>query len=1709
MLPSLAPLPNQRYMEPPKTPPTKAMRTKGKAVTHSELHRAVLRNNEDLVRRVLLRGAGPWGHANARDWWGRTPLHRACERNYIPIVLELIQRGGADVNAQETQWLRTCLHMSAERGFLELNDVLLAHGANPNLIDRQKASPLLLAVEQGNDSICEHLLEAGARVEVRNNQDMNALHIACSLGNETIVRMLLNVRKRPNNNSDVEARSTTNEGVTSPLHLAAKSGHAGCVRALLEQAADVNVKNHMGWAPLHTTAWYSNVQAAAVLMAHPTCSLVIESKEGETAYDLAKRRKRQGALKKDRIERKAVPGEYGQRNGAHLESKAKQAFSLFGQEQQIKQKQLDATMNAEKDALEKKVRAGLAFFRTAYTDRDAAIRSALHAQTMSTGLSVVVGPEIDSIVTIDNKDEGKDKVIHGELNWENNLLQIKNQIQAAVGKLMTEQKWAKSAGLDEMVELLNRAEKTCSAAMRTTAASISAMNAAIGKLKDEDDKPKGLAALLSGVNLGIEDQVDVVAAEKHWREDENLFDMACNLLVDDEYLTSNGSIAERSYHWQLNFQELWERLQSEHGWSVRSASVRERIEPGTRVEVRMSAAATLLDETLTMEERVTTLEKFVAQMGGSHNVPLEGTIRTRYKDGTYEVTFLTGDTSRILRQDMVEIEMKGDQDDSKKGELKMYDVVAVKLDSWDRWHDAEITKIHLSKDGNLMNNTYDVKLTKMNTPETDVPRLKIRKGLAPGSAGSPFYYFKPGALRQSNKCKIGQDFFGAEVKMVKHLIHQSNFSGQIAALAACRLRRDVTKLEQRLVQAEQIVSDTEASRARNLGADMLNMAFHAELKRQGKIKPENKMTKKEKEQEKKNPYQDMILTKSEVMRMIVLNPRARTLLTEGVSLLHPRLGRSLLKPDLCARLINEIDTSRDGKITVNELVEFCRNLKEFESRRILSVWVLENIFLANGAKRERMVINMNETNINVNEKNNNNMLRITTQDWIDTMQRGDFTGATRLKELKRELTRATVLKGGAIEDNDKEDEIYYTKVVNELNREFGNLADAMRIARRGAKVFDLLEQKDLMPGMMLLKDVHRYQNRLNLLNQDCQSTEKRDQKVVNANVLLDIVHQMVNEDESHDEALQALDVLFDKIDPDRSLPGRDGRVARPTLYKSLAYDPQSRALLSLVSKRASLQREDITAIPETRRQMAERVDALVALLVRDEEDNENENQNQNTKIHRTVDINLKDIPRAGYINPSEFYSSVRRMETVRRERVVETLKKSASRVVAFSSLSSLLFSGSPTWEDWKNAAKFDPKFRQIMREGGLSVTLEKVLLMEPVDLNDDEADETMKIESNIQTYLEDQALLLNDPQRSMTKAQETLKIIWNMISRASLAGEHTKNSSPKRPTPRTILISKKKWIEHFVHPETRMSITTVNQTTKEDNNNNIRLISTTESLTQEMLETLPLGLRLARQAPHAHSIALEEISTEYDGYILQDEMLSFGDRQSQGIGFQCLMTEINDEVKHLRTRQANVIRSLFDRVNGRKKKPKIPKSELLKAIAYDTKVRQLLMHVDCPPGLKLATTDPRRFRRLLSRAMTNEIDVKGELQTSKPRKSKSRDALMSQADLLAIALDIEKEESEAPQRAMLRDAGSAIRSALDLIADEGGIMGVRKDDFLLALKKRNLIEILTGEKQNVKLPENVTNLLYVTRHALDDFETARPRWVTAKELLIFTGVVKI
>ena len=499
------------------------------------------------------------------------------------------------------------------------------------------------------------------------------------------------------------------------------------------------------------------------------------------------------------------------------------------------------------------------------------------------------------------------------------------------------------------------------------------------------------------------------------------------------------------------------------------------------------------------------------------------------------------------------------------------------------------------------------------------------------------------------------------------------------------------------------------------------------------------------------------------------------------------------------------------------------------------------------------------------------------------------------------------------------------------------------------------------------------------------------------------------------------------------------------------------------------------------------------------------------------------------------------MDAVNRERVVDTIERARAKVVVGSSSSKDMLA------DWRLTATTHAEFRHIMRNGGLSTTLNAVLLSSDVDIaierrwntfvgsNDGQQRKEGQQPPQQQmfaTFLMNEAMRLGDPKRAMTTAQEALQIIWQIISKCST--NPSKSSTPKCPTPRAILISKHDWMTYFIYPETRMACATKQEQQEQPEHGGApeHGAPNTHCLTESRLHALPLGLRLARKAPQAHLTALNELSTEYEGYLLQNEMLSFGERQSQGHGLSCLNLEVNDATKTRRTNQEQVIRLLFDAVanvntkktqrNKNKKKNNappsnvpLPKSQILKAIAYETNVRAILLHRDCPPGLKLATTDPRKFRRLLQRALTAS-DISATLaeenSPSKKSKSKTRDAMLSQNDVFEIALKIEREEQDAPRRAMLRNAGEALRNALDLVADGGSMMGVRKLDLLLASKKkRKVIGYLTGTGggggETMVLPPKVIDLVNVQDHALNDFKTKKEGWVTAKELLVFCGVV--
>ena len=64
---------------------------------------------------------------------------------------------------------------------------------------------------------------------------------------------------------------------------------------------------------------------------------------------------------------------------------------------------------------------------------------------------------------------------------------------------------------------------------------------------------------------------------------------------------------------------------------------------------------------------------------------------------------------------------------------------------------------------------------------------------------------------------------------------------------------------------------------------------------------------------------------------------------------------------------------------------------------------------------------------------------------------------------------------------------------------------------------------------------------------------------------------------------------------------------------------------------------------------------------------------------------------------------------------------------------------------------------------------------------------------------------------------------------------------------------------------------------------------------------------------------------------------------------------------------------------------------------------------------------------------------------------------------------------------------------------------------LLALHNKRIIQsLLSGNiERGVVLPRSVSELLDVEEHVLEDFNTTRKGWVTAKELLLFCGVVTV
>ena len=254
--------------------------------------------NLEAAKELIKAGAD----VNAKEaWGGQSPLMWAAAQSQ-PEMIKLLLANGADVNARGTvrEWQRkvikeprpkdmnnggfTPLLYAAREGCIECAKALVAGGADLNLPDPQRLTPLVLALLNLHFDLASYLIDAGADVNKWDLYGRTPLYMAADtntlpvMGNGAMVvlpsmdkltgldvaRQLLDkgadpniqLKRRPpyrNVPQDRGGDSILSQGAT-PLLRAARAGDAELVDLLLKHGALVDLPSNQGVTPLMAAA---------------------------------------------------------------------------------------------------------------------------------------------------------------------------------------------------------------------------------------------------------------------------------------------------------------------------------------------------------------------------------------------------------------------------------------------------------------------------------------------------------------------------------------------------------------------------------------------------------------------------------------------------------------------------------------------------------------------------------------------------------------------------------------------------------------------------------------------------------------------------------------------------------------------------------------------------------------------------------------------------------------------------------------------------------------------------------------------------------------------------------------------------------------------------------------------------------------------------------------------------------------------------------------------------------------------------------------------------------------------------------------------------------------------------------------------------------------------------------------------------------------
>jgi len=229
---------------------------------------ALSQNRKDVVELLVAKGAAvPSIHAasqlgdlarvqafleggvdvNVRDGNGQTALHIAAS-NERKDVAELLVDNGADVNARDKGGY-TPLYYAIWNEDKNLTGLLIDKGADVNLAPEKDYPLIYYAVWNENIDTVKLLVAKGAKFDVKILEDRTAFRYAVGQGSRDIAEFLVS--------KGIDA---------STFHVAAGMGDLARVKNHIEQGADVNTQDELGWTPLYWAASLGQTEVAKLLI---------------------------------------------------------------------------------------------------------------------------------------------------------------------------------------------------------------------------------------------------------------------------------------------------------------------------------------------------------------------------------------------------------------------------------------------------------------------------------------------------------------------------------------------------------------------------------------------------------------------------------------------------------------------------------------------------------------------------------------------------------------------------------------------------------------------------------------------------------------------------------------------------------------------------------------------------------------------------------------------------------------------------------------------------------------------------------------------------------------------------------------------------------------------------------------------------------------------------------------------------------------------------------------------------------------------------------------------------------------------------------------------------------------------------------------------------------------------------------------------------